>query len=834
MKQRLTKGLLTQGLMLATLSVGLSACFLVPGGMPKVASVSPTDGATTVAVSSSVRASLDLAGDSGLDVQTLTPSSVTLTDASGTAVSATRTVEGSTLVLEPDTDLALDMLYTFSVTPEVKTANGTSLQAFSSAFSTGPDIVPPPGGLSATPERVVFTAGGETSSDTRTLTLTNGGSETVNVSGLSVSGPDAAQFSVDASTFSLAPGATRELSLSFKPSGLGPQTASLNIQSSDANLEVPLGGLSVIGQGGNKEPSLQWILDTYGVAIQTGDQDPSTTNLVNAPTESLVGQEVQAQTFTKASPTSPVTLEVLATFGVENDPVLDFGYYTAGDRNAQTEVFSVEQTPTLNAQRLGPVVTPAGSGTVSGDTVTFDPGAESFGLYSSWQANRFFSKREVFTENGLNIFDTLKHHVRTYPLPGEANAYVMATDEFNTKNGNDYNDIVVIVRNVVPGEAAEPPAKVPIPPVPTTPSANGISGLKVANAFDLPYSDRLVLQKIENFKGNFCDPVEKPGCDPTVDRWEGMEFPTTGTVNLQNTGSSALQLSLSFQNDNLFVFPNGESNLTLQPGQVYPLSIEFSPVGFDGKGVYPDGLLIQSGGQSAGLQLAGLYMLKPEGSREVFIAPLANDLFGYDIDIGATSQGKLPNPDADSPLAGDEVRSDTWEAADPGSPVTTLQIAAFHDCCRQSYAFELHNKGSSSAFASMKPLGIYGQSIYPRQKDGSLTELSANPSGPFEIYVAGYSSDPSNGRNKGRLGVRFWPLKDRSGNPVPNAYLVGQDFVIAGCTAEADPDAPDGDSVVTGDSDTSYDGLSPAQSGIVANCDYQDNVYIVRNIQPVN
>ena len=216
----------------------------------------------------------------------------------------------------------------------------------------------------------------------------------------------------------------------------------------------------------------------------------------------LVGQEVVGQTFTKASPTTPVTAEVLATFGVENNPVLDFGYYTAGNKGAQTEIFSIEQTPTLNAQRLAPVVTAAGSGVVSGDTVTFDPGTESFGLYSSWPGNRFFDKREVFTEDRFNTFtNALPHHVRVYPLPGEANAYVVATDEFNNGRGNDYNDIVVIVRNVVPGEATPETPRVPIPPTPNTPPTDGIAGLRVSNALGQPYSDRLVLQKIRQYRG---------------------------------------------------------------------------------------------------------------------------------------------------------------------------------------------------------------------------------------------------------------------------------------------------------------------------------------------
>ena len=839
--------LLTRVLGVTVLAVSLGACglFSPPGsGAPSVSSVDPANGATNVGTSSSVRATLNLPG-SGLNVTTLTDQSVTLTDAAGAPVPAMRTVEGSTLVLDPTADLATTTTYTFKVTAGVQTADGTPLTEFTSTFTTGTGS-DTGGSLTASPEQVLFTAGGSTSSDTRTLTLTNSSSKTVSVSSLGISGADAAQFSLgDTGTFSLKPGASRDLSLKFTKSGNGPKLATLNIQSDDTTaptLSVPLGGLGVEGQGGNKEPSLQWILDTYGFKIMTGDEDPSTTNLVNAPTEAPVGQEVTpAQTFTKASPTDPVTIEVLATFGVENNPVLDFGYYTAGNKSAQTEIFSIEQNPTLNAQRLAPVVTAAGKGTVDGDTVTFDPGTESFGLYSSWQTNRFFNEREVFTENRLNTFDTLKHHVRVYPFVNregnvEPNAYVMATDEFNTVKGNDYNDIVVVVRNVIPGPATEETPKVPIPPVPSTPPADGIAGLKVANASGQPYNDRLVLEKINNTVAAPCDPVVKPNCDPTVNRFEGIQFPTTGTVNLQNTGSSTLQLSLSFQNDNLFVFPNGESTLTLSPGQTYELEVEFNPTGFDGKGVYPAGLLIQSGTQSAGLQLAGLYMLKPQGSREVQLGPLVTELFGYKINLGTTSTGKLETSEANSPLAGDEVRSATWEAADSGSPVTALQIAAFHDCCRRSYSFELHNPGSSSAFASMDPVSIYGQSIYPREsKNGSLTELSANPSGPFEIYSAGYSSNPK--RNSGgRLGLRFWPLKDRSGNTVPNTYLVAQDFVLSACSAEGptDPNAPDGDSILGGDSDIGYEGLSPAQTAIIANCDYQDNVYIIRNVKPVN
>ena len=824
-----TKRLLAQVLGVTVLAVSLGACdiFSPKPSTPGVSSVAPTNGATNVGTSSNVRATLNLPGSGQLNVTTLTDQAVSLTDAAGAVVPAMRTVEGNTLVLDPAADLAKMTSYTFEVTSDVQTADGTSLAPFTSTFTTGTGSGPSTGGsLTANPEQVLFTAGGSTSSDTRSVTLTNGGSQVINVSSLSISGADAAQFSLsDTGAFSLEPGASRDLSLKFAKSGNGPKLATLDIQSDDTtapNLSVPLGGLGVEGQGGNKEPSLQWILDTYGFNIATGDQDPSTTNLVNAPTEGPVGQEVTpAQTFTKASPTNPVTVEVLATFGVENDPVLDFGYYTAGDAGAQTEIFSIEQTPTLNAQRLAPVVTAAGSGTVDGDTVTFDPGTESFGLYSSWQTNRFFNKREVFTEDRLNTFDTLKHHVRTYPFVNregnvEPNAYVMATDEFNTKSGNDYNDIVVIVRNVIPGPATEETPTIPIPPAPNTPPADGIAGLKVSNALGLPYSDRLVLQKIETTTGKPCDPAESSSCGPTKERWTGIEFPTTGMVTLQNTGGSALQLGLSFQNNNLFVLPNGESSLTLQPGETKELTVAFNPVGYNSKGVYPDGLLIQSGTQSAGIQLAGLYMLKPEGSREVYFAPLLNQLFGYKTELGAISSGGLLNPAPGSPLAGEEVRSAFWQAADSSKPISVLQIAAFYPCCNiTQFNMKLISRGESKSnpFAVISHSGNDTQSIYPRQSNGDLAQLTIDHQGAFEVNVANYSSN-----TRGNIGVRFWPLRDRSGNLVRDSYIVAQDFVRPGCNGFGVPDAPS-------------DGSSSEPPG---NCDYNDNMYIMENIQPVN
>lgn len=145
-------------------------------------------------------------------------------------------------------------------------------------------------GLQADVAQVVFTAGGKTASDARTLTLSNGGEATVSISNLTLRGQDAAQFSLsDVNTpLSLAADESASLKLSFRPDGIGPQRAELVISSDDAlspALSVPLGGLGVKGQGANLEPSLQWVFDAYGLPINSGDSDPNDTPLVASATK---------------------------------------------------------------------------------------------------------------------------------------------------------------------------------------------------------------------------------------------------------------------------------------------------------------------------------------------------------------------------------------------------------------------------------------------------------------------------------------------------------------------------------------------------------------------
>lgn len=334
-----------------------------------------------------------------------------------------------------------------------------SLVACDAGSTPAPPGTPPPGTSPATPVPptiappggLIFSAPTGATDASQTLTLTNESEAAVTLSGLTLS--DTTAFTLVGAPslpLTLAVGESARVGVGFRAGDLGPQRATLTVQSDAAPATVELGGLSFAGTGGNNEPSLQWILDAFAVPVDAGDSDPSTTPIEDAPANGLVGDEVAAQTFQKAG-TGPVILEVLAAYAVENDPVVGLGWYAAGDAASEQPVLVVPRTsagtPPNNAQRLSPRVDGATS---------FDPGSTPFGLYAFWPGNPFFDARTTYTEDALNTFpNALPHHVRTFPLinpdgSAEPNAYVVATNEFHL--GDDFNDVVLVLRNVRPAQ----------------------------------------------------------------------------------------------------------------------------------------------------------------------------------------------------------------------------------------------------------------------------------------------------------------------------------------------------------------------------------------------
>jgi hypothetical protein len=81
----------------------------------------------------------------------------------------------------------------------------------------------------------------------QTFWVLNGGTMTLSVSGLSLTGADAALFTIsaEAPSFTLAPGDSQRVDVTFVPISLGPKSAALSVASDDANqnpYDVPLSG----------------------------------------------------------------------------------------------------------------------------------------------------------------------------------------------------------------------------------------------------------------------------------------------------------------------------------------------------------------------------------------------------------------------------------------------------------------------------------------------------------------------------------------------------------------------------------------------------------------
>lgn len=305
-------------------------------------------------------------------------------------------------------------------------------------------------------------------SATQNVNISNTGGAPLSVTGLSFSGPNAGQFqlaSPPALPLTIPSGGSVNVGVAFNPSSVGPMGASLDIASSDAatpTVSVVLRGLGALGVGGTSEPSLQWILDTYQIPIQVGDSNPGDSLLPPSP---LLGDEVSMDRLQRAT-AGPVTVEPIGVFGPQSSggTVAAAGWYVSGNPASKTQLFTV---PNSAYQALQP--------TTSG-TLSFDPGAATFGFYSVWP---FFSNREVDQEDAFNTWEPTvpnRHKVRVYPLKASngtvtPNAYVVAFEE--TTSDYDYQDLVFIVRNVKSGGAALPPGSVAVnfqpagAPVPT-------------------------------------------------------------------------------------------------------------------------------------------------------------------------------------------------------------------------------------------------------------------------------------------------------------------------------------------------------------------------------
>jgi hypothetical protein len=305
----------------------------------------------------------------------------------------------------------------------------------------------------ATPGTALFTdvADGN-AGPTQQITLENAGTRTLTVTNALLLGADAGQFQLANVPATVAAGGSATFDVVFNPTTTGPKAAIVQVNTNAANgaqLEITVRGIGTAGVSATTEPSLQWVLDTYALPVNVGDPDPLNNAL---PGDALLGEEVQVDAFERADNANPVIVEPLAVFSpTDRDPVVRFGWYRSRQIATTTELFSVDNDPTSNGQRVDPPLQ-------VGSTLSFDPGTAIFGFYGIWAT---YDNRSIYSEDQLNTFSgALPHQVRVYPLKNESgnvvqNAYILAFEAEGTNL--DFQDTVVIVRNIQPVEVPDQP-----------------------------------------------------------------------------------------------------------------------------------------------------------------------------------------------------------------------------------------------------------------------------------------------------------------------------------------------------------------------------------------
>ncbi|MEM1012805.1 MAG: Ig-like domain-containing protein, partial [Planctomycetota bacterium] len=612
----------------------------------------------------------------------------------------------------------------------------------------------------------------------------------------------------DPAETTLAPGESITITLEFDPDAVRIFDAELHLRSNDPaspDRVIRLRGLGTSGEGGNDEPSLQRLFDLYEIPIVTGDPDASTTDY---PQQADVANsdEVLAQLLTKAGD-GPVTIELLSSFGTSNANAFTdtsaLAWYAAGNPGSANDLFAIDKVfaQTIRPEAVG--------------TQTFDPTGD-FGLVATFFD---FGPRDVYSEDTLNTWESEadeRRKVRFFHLldtDGNVvpNAYVFTFEEWDV--ATDQNDLVGIIRNVTPAVLGE---------------------ARLENLAAAPSNDFLAFNKIRDL-----DPVL-----PNAVR----EF---NTVRIHNDGSGSLTLfDATISSTDFEVFTDLQTPVVIQPGDFFDIDVRFV---FEGDGserveIRQATLTISTSDENQpaiDIGLGGLWQRASEQigfsvSQEANLAELVR-AFGYQIDVGPdtglSDYDTGTNTGGSIDAVGQETISAYWEKAGPGN-VEVVQLAAFHQQRDPQWdgtgsprynpntAFFWHDATDAVGSESYSQLFRHkideGQTILPLLENGSGVAMGTFDPGSAAFGFAVeriWHSDPARNEDRtpdnsidesGFHSFRWFAVYDHNGNLIPDTYLVGQDNV------------GDGGNLHTGGS---YRG---------SNFDYQDNVYLVRNVRPVS
>lgn len=686
----------------------------------------------------------------------------------------------------------------------------------------------PAGVISLSPEKIIQNdvAGDNTPAASRTITIGNTGTGDLVVNTISLAGIDANQYQLNGLPTlprTVAPGGGVSFSVVFNPTSAGVKVAQVQVASKDNAVKgVQLSGIGTTGLGGTNEPSLQAILNAYGIPVVVGD-DNASTNVINSDAlkqkSNLMpnSDEVSIQQFQKAGE-NDVVIEPLAVFGpTDANPVMGFGWYDSGSPDSKHGLFTVSNSPASNGQTVN--VNYSG-------TLAFDPQGASFGFHSNWP---FFNNRHLYSEDALNTFNgAIPHHVRVYPLKeaGGAvvpNAYIVATEEHIS--GFDFQDIVVIVRNVKKAASAvtktlafstnalnfavteggtvadqnitlstnqgSPAIVLEKSPgsdwllLPTNPSLGSMpfgvdaTGLTAGTynatviASATGYVDATVQVSL-----TVTEAQAQIAANKTELVFDAVKNTTTDplSVTLTNTGTKTLNvqgITITGTNAAAFALANGTTTaFTLTPQQSATVNVVFAPGSTLGN--LSASLTINSDAGNQPALAVGLYGLSVnglEGGNEPPLQTVVNTL-GFGVNVGWTT---LADGTA-ATLKGDEVAVPLFEKAGDGN-VTIVPVARYSP--NQSLPFGFYTNTNSLIRTEVGALsGVFGQhqTLYPDVASGNQNFNPGN--GIFGIYVLGlqnrltYTEDALNAGGPAIHAVRIYPMKDRQGQPVANSYLV--------------------------------------------------------------
>ena len=645
-------------------------------------------------------------------------------------------------------------------------------------------------------------------SHTMNITVTNTGTVPLSLSGYNIvadptgASGDASTFKVTSAPASVAAGQSATISIVYRATVVGMQKALLNITTNDPakpQLQIQLHGIGTAGQFGTLEPSLAQILLANDIPTNIGVSDINNSQYPENPDPS--SQEQTMPRLVKAG-AGAVTITPLASFDAASQPTMRLGFYLPGDLTDKSELFTVGQgdDQTVNPTALG--------------ATSFDPGSSPFSMYAIFPgASTPDGSLDVhYSEDAFNTLDQAHpRKFRFFPLENAdgsvvANAYVVAVEDFNSPQFNSFTNFVGIIRNVVPASDA---TSAPV--------------LGLTNLDGVPSTTRMIFSRIQE-----PNPTNPAGFVDAVH--------DTATLRINNSGDQALiinALTLSDSTNWQIVNPP-TLPANVAPGGSLPITIQFIaqsvpavpynetndtatvngiPVTQAG-GVWNGTLTITSNdpvNPSRAVQLAGYWQHTSENENEPGVQTITNLLLGYQTAIANTQRTDLPNNGTTPVLYGDEYASALWAKADPTQNILVTQIDAYHN---------QFDTSSGSPVATAATLYWYpqgggqrtifqdatgnGQTLFPATTVGGMSIGSFSPSGNFGWNLDGENSKDSlnttdiNTYSRSGHAVRFYPVRDSSGNIVPNTWLIAMDY----------------------------------QGGPFDNSDYQDLMFLVTNMRP--